>query len=222
MNNIERIKIEKERIGLSWGKINLNRIKAVMKFSERKILDIGCSQGNYVKYLRENGYDAYGIDLLFHSEWEGKYLKCFSVGNIVDLPYKENYFDTVLAFEVLEHIFDVDLALQEIHRVVRKNIIISAPNCKLEYIFKSSGLVYHHWLDRSHVQTSREDNLKDVLTCNDFLVKKIYFINPIRPEILFLDSLRIPCGTRTITNLLMKNPLRKYRYMSILVVADKK
>lgn len=221
MNDTERIKIEKDKVGRSWGNINSERLKAILKFSGKKILDIGCSKGDYVKYLCKNSYNAYGIDLLFHTEWKGECSKCFSIGDVCKLPYKRNDFDTVLAFEVLEHIADVDIALQEIHRIVKNNIIISIPNCKLEYIFKRSGLCYYHWTDRTHVQTFTEDSIKIVLTRNKFVIKEIRYINPIYPEILFFDSLRIPFGIRTIVNLLLKNPLRKYRHMTILVVADK-
>lgn len=55
----------------SWGNINPARLKAVLKFAGKTILDIGCSKGSYVKYLCEKGYDAYGIDVLITRDGKG-------------------------------------------------------------------------------------------------------------------------------------------------------
>jgi SAM-dependent methyltransferase len=41
--------------------------------------------------------------------------------SLTDLPYKNNSFDSVCAFDVIEHIDDDQKALSEIHRVLKKN-----------------------------------------------------------------------------------------------------
>lgn len=198
----------------SWGNINPARLKAVLKFAGKTILDIGCSKGSYVKYLCEKGYDAYGIDVLDHQGWEGKYQDRFKQGDITNLPFEDNSFETLLAFEVLEHISDINLAVKEMHRVSKKNIIISVPDCSLKSIFKDSGLVYNHWIDKSHTQYFTKDSIKDLLECNGFKVEYMTSFNPSYPEILFLDSLRINIGVRTLKKIFLLNPLRKYRYMT--------
>ena len=183
-------------------------------------MDIGCSKGLYVKYLCEKGYDAWGIDILIHSEWKGKYINKFKQGDIVNIPFENGSFDTLLAFEVLEHVTDINLGVKEMYRVAKKNIIISVPDCTLDENFKNSGLVYHHWLDKSHVQFFTKESIKYLLESNNFKVTDIYSINPIYPEILFLDSLRINIGKRTLKKLFLLNPFRKYHYMTILLVAS--
>jgi SAM-dependent methyltransferase len=51
-------------------------------------------------------------------------------GNALELPFRSGSLDAVLAFEVLEHLPDVALALDEMLRVVRRpgHIIIGLPN----------------------------------------------------------------------------------------------
>ena len=51
-------------------------------------------------------------------------------GNALQLPFRERSFDAVVAFEVIEHLPDVALALEEMLRVVRRPgyIIIGLPN----------------------------------------------------------------------------------------------
>lgn len=100
------------------------------------------------------------------------------------------------------------------HRVSKKNIIISVPDCSLKSIFKDSGLVYNHWIDKSHTQYFTKDSIKDLLECNGFKVEYMTSFNPSYPEILFLDSLRISIGVRTLKKIFLLNPLRKYRYMT--------
>lgn len=51
-------------------------------------------------------------------------------GNALQLPFLDRSFDAVLAFEVIEHLPDVAVALEEMLRVVRRpgHIIIGLPN----------------------------------------------------------------------------------------------
>jgi SAM-dependent methyltransferase len=50
------------------------------------------------------------------------------VASILYLPFRDGCFETVSAFEVIEHLDNDELALQELIRVSRKKIILSVPN----------------------------------------------------------------------------------------------
>jgi ubiquinone/menaquinone biosynthesis C-methylase UbiE len=56
-------------------------------------------------------------------------LKPDHIADIRDLPFVDASFDTVIAFEVLEHIpwDQVEKALAELHRVTKRYVIISIP-----------------------------------------------------------------------------------------------
>lgn len=71
------------------------------------ILDIGCSDGFLVDYLRKQGYDAYGIDLRVS---DNKYLSKANIEEIIP----ERTYNTIIMIDVLEHIFDYDKTLQNI------------------------------------------------------------------------------------------------------------
>ena len=45
------------------------------------------------------------------------------------LPFEDQYFDCVVCFEVLEHVFNLDELLSEIYRVLKPNgmILVSIP-----------------------------------------------------------------------------------------------
>ncbi len=48
-----------------------------------------------------------------------------------DLPFKSDYFDCIVAGEIIEHIFDTDAFIDKCKRVLKKNgvLIITTPNC---------------------------------------------------------------------------------------------
>ncbi len=218
---VKKLKKESKKIG-TWGHLFKARLDAIVKYADNQILDIGCSNGTYVRYLCQRGYDAYGCDLLPNKQWQGKFKKRFKVGNILALPYQDNSFDTVVAFEVLEHLSDVNSALREMFRISRKNVIISVPNCSQPPIFQQSGLAFHHWIDRTHKQFFTENSLKETLRRNKFRIVHFEYINPVIPEFLFLSGWHLPIMiTKFIGQLANKIPFRKKYYMTLLVIASK-
>ncbi len=89
-----------------------------------KVLDIGCGLGYFVHYLRLLGIEAHGVEISEYALREAipqvrSYIK---KGDIRKLPYKDDAFDLVTTFNVLEHVHpdDVRQALVECKRVSRK------------------------------------------------------------------------------------------------------
>lgn len=94
-----------------------------------KVLDLGCGGGNNAKFFSENGFDVYGIDASKvaietakdrFKEWGLK--ANFVQGNILNLPYKDNYFDIVLDRESLymNNYEDLKDALKEVYKKMKK------------------------------------------------------------------------------------------------------
>lgn len=90
-------------------------------------LDVGCGTGRLIKYLRLLGVEAYGaeisktaLEMVLPSV--RKYVK---EGNILALPYKDNEFDLVVTFDVLERVerSKSRLAVEESVRVSSKFIL---------------------------------------------------------------------------------------------------
>jgi SAM-dependent methyltransferase len=69
------------------------------KYLKSPILDLGCGRGDTVFLLRQNGFDADGIDIIELNN--GMY-----VGDITDeLSFKKQY-KTIMCMDVIEHIED--------------------------------------------------------------------------------------------------------------------
>jgi ubiquinone/menaquinone biosynthesis C-methylase UbiE len=91
------------------------------------VLEVGFGSGLTFLNLSEKYVAIYGIDLTADPQavsavFERRGIKTeLSAGNVVALPYPDNYFDSVLLISILEHLQPSDLktAFAEIHRVLK-------------------------------------------------------------------------------------------------------
>jgi ubiquinone/menaquinone biosynthesis C-methylase UbiE len=71
--------------------------------------------------------------------------------------------DTVLLFEVLEHVPDYEFVLQEARRVARKNVLVTVPNCgDAQRLFRAS-LIADHMLELDHVNFFTREAIEESL-----------------------------------------------------------
>jgi len=85
-----------------------------------KTLDIGCGQKPYKHLFEVTEYIGLEIDTLGNRS--NKKADYFYDGKI--FPFQENTFDTVLSNQVLEHVFNPDEFLSEVHRVLKSQGIL--------------------------------------------------------------------------------------------------
>ncbi|MBA4383697.1 MAG: hypothetical protein C0410_03085 [Anaerolinea sp.] len=95
-----------------------------------RVLDWGCGRGRFVLYLRELGFDAYGVDIdpepiangLSLFEIKGHHTKPLSVisaeGRTI---YEDRFFDFITTDNVLEHVSDLGKVMAEIDRLTSTN-----------------------------------------------------------------------------------------------------
>lgn len=118
-----------------------------------RVLDIGCGRGEILRHCMQMGIEAYGVDYaevaalmsrdVIRSQWETVHQEegrpqdnlaagvCRSDAKV--LPFPANYFDRVLMFDVVEHLFPWELneAMAEVKRVLKPQgrfIVHTAPN----------------------------------------------------------------------------------------------
>ena len=90
----------------------------------KSILDIGTGCGFMVKRLREEGYDAWGLEISDYAI-ENTCAKGYVIkGDVRDIPFKDNRFDLVFSQGLWTYIpeDEVDAAAKEVHRVGRKQL----------------------------------------------------------------------------------------------------
>jgi 2-polyprenyl-3-methyl-5-hydroxy-6-metoxy-1,4-benzoquinol methylase len=101
----------------------------------RRVLDAGCGTGYGSTILAESGADeVVGIDVA-ENVLEAARARApvgvhFEVGDVRTLPFEDASFDAVVSFEVIEHVAEHDVVLDEFARVLRPGgiLAVSSPN----------------------------------------------------------------------------------------------
>lgn len=96
------------------------------------ILDVGCSDGNVTAHLTSQQHNVIGVDISKHQlkKARKKGIKTVRCDVNKSLPFKSNVFDIVMFVDIIEHLFEPENALKEVHRILKNNgyIIIQVPN----------------------------------------------------------------------------------------------
>lgn len=106
-----------------------------------KVLDVGCDEAYLRHLLPECEYT--GIDINGNPDIK------VNLENIEKLPFDDNYFDSVICSDVLEHIDNLHFVFGELIRVAKKYIVISLPNNWVNArrpIQKGRGTIGHYGL----------------------------------------------------------------------------
>jgi ubiquinone/menaquinone biosynthesis C-methylase UbiE len=146
----------------------------------KRVLDLGCATGNYTLELLKRGYTCVGVDVnsAYIEIAQKRGIEAYVVSD--KLPFSDKSFDSVMMFEVAEHLSDPEVVLSEASRVARKNVIISVPNCEGYEELKQQGLIFEHFLDRDHKNMFTESSLRKMLS-GIFPVIDIHKGDPIYP-----------------------------------------
>lgn len=104
----------------SWNFDNLSKFLENKKVS--KALELGSGTGRLANSLFKIADEVYGIDVSQEvlKIAQEKYPKLkLSCGEVVNLPYQDNFFDLVIINGSLHHFFAVDKTFQEAYRVLK-------------------------------------------------------------------------------------------------------
>jgi 2-polyprenyl-3-methyl-5-hydroxy-6-metoxy-1,4-benzoquinol methylase len=158
-------------------------IKQLKKVKDRKrILDVGCAFGFFLKRAANLFKEIHGIDI---SEFairqaerkvsEGNFI-ISDIEEIKELPYPDDYFNVITAFDVLEHTSSIKESLGKIIPKIKKNgqIFISVPlkDTLIGYVFNLLDK------DVTHISVLKRKELFLIIEELGLrIVKKKYFLN---------------------------------------------
>ena len=104
----------------------------------QSIIDIGCGDG-YLLYLAHKQapkaklvgleYEQSGLKLAEEKLKEKDVPVTLKLGSVFDMPYPSNSFDVVLFADAIEHLDNYELAIKEIHRILKPggSLLLSTP-----------------------------------------------------------------------------------------------
>lgn len=130
------------RTGKEFGVLlRLNLLKRLKL--EKMILSVGCAMAVELQLLKKDASFAVGLDPERRFLLEGKARDnaddlIQSIGE--SIPLRDDTFDLVLLFEVLEHVIEPDVVLDEINRVLKHDgiVFLTVPN--RFYLLETHGI----------------------------------------------------------------------------------
>jgi SAM-dependent methyltransferase len=103
------------------------------KFSQPgKVLDIGCGSGEFLVKMRDLGWETNGVEVSSAAAKLGNErfgLDIFT-GSLLESSFPDNYFDYIRSNHSLEHIYNPNQTISEIHRILKPGgkVHIGVPN----------------------------------------------------------------------------------------------
>lgn len=110
------------------------QIRAVMSRVPKagRALDVGCATGTFLAALQQKGWKVQGVEINPQAAADAQNTTGgeIFVGDLLEATYASHSFDLVTFWDVLEHLPDPRLALQEAARITRSSgtLVLSLPN----------------------------------------------------------------------------------------------
>jgi len=183
-------------------------VKIIGSLPVGRLLDIGCSRGDWAALWQGRGWNCSGIDIdrkhLEIARQRGVDARYCDLNADV-LPFDDQNFDLIFAGEVIEHLVDTDNFLSELRRCVRVGgrVLITTPNLvsfenRLRILLGMYPIWVNYNLDGSgHVRAYTPRTLRKQLGTHGFRVT-LHRGNwvPFIPQ-RYIDDIKLPVLART-------------------------
>lgn len=179
---------------LKWGSKVSN--SNLLDGRDKTALDVGCAYGYAVDVLKSFGYDAYGFDVSKYSVKQARrnHAAGFAVCDIQKgLPFKNESFDLVTCFDVLEHLTDPLQAIKDVSDSCKNIMIWTTPNRAVEKPIKKVLRDF----DETHIAVRTPWEWKKYLREKfrfNFVKVEAFFDTNLRvaDKLLFFKSFKVP------------------------------
>lgn len=166
----------------------------------QRILEVGFGAGITFPNLNEMYQEIYGLDLNAPTEEVANVFKAMGIethlqnGNVLSMPYEDNFFDTVLLISILEHLKPHEQlqAFGEIRRVLKPNgqVIYGVPVERriMVFVYRLMGfnIREHHFSTERQVCSAAESVLHKVRVIQ--MQSTLSFLGPVYEVGHFIKS----------------------------------
>lgn len=136
----------------------------------QRVLEVGFGSGVSFINLHEGYEEIHGIDLTAHADavyevFRKRGIETFlQNGSVLDMPYSDNYFDTVLLISILEHlkVEEQSTAFKEIFRVLKPGgqvvygVPVERPAMRIFFFLLGYDIRRYHFSTEKNVQMGAE------------------------------------------------------------------
>jgi len=155
--------------------------------SGKRALDVGCGKGRFTRIFQERypGAEMWGLDI---SEEMLKHVPAgihTRAGSMTALPFEDGWFAAAYATESLEHAVEIDVAVQEICRVVKHGGRIAIIDKNAEHFGKLKTPEWERWFDRKQLERLLGRSCREVRS------QFISYWEDVEPDGMFLAWLAV-------------------------------
>jgi 2-polyprenyl-3-methyl-5-hydroxy-6-metoxy-1,4-benzoquinol methylase len=142
-----------------------------------RALDVGCAAGFFMAVLREQGFEAHGVEvspvIASHARARFGFESVF-VGPLADTGHGDGSFDLVTMWDVLEHVPEPAGLLQEARRLLRPDglLVIETQNVD-SLVARALGRRWHHYKHAEHLYHFNRRSLGRLLAASGFTVDRV-------------------------------------------------
>lgn len=158
-----------------------------------RLLDVGCGLGYFVKFASgEPGWEVYGSEISVPAAQFARKnlgLKNIFSGRAAEAGFKENFFDIITLWDVLEHISDPHPLLKYLSGLLKNDgiLFIHTPNvsiqlfkARLKKFLKGERPGAHYLEAKDHLNDYSSKSLSAILRMNGFKDVKFLHLPPIQ------------------------------------------
>jgi len=151
----------------------LQRIEAILP-QKGKLFDVGAATGYFLELAKENGWQASGIEISQYAASVGRKNGLNIVtGNFETCDIRENQFEAVVFWDVLEHFARPDLAVRQARKILKPGgiLVINTPDSR-SVLAKILRRRWHAIVPPNHLCIFSLKNLTQLLSKNNFEIIK--------------------------------------------------
>ncbi len=194
-----------------------------------RLLDMGCASGVFLK-IAEEFYDCYGVDtnpVHCQKAKDERSLRVFN-GTLKEAKFESNFFDIIVALNVLEHTYSPMSELKEMNRVLKRKgiLMLEIPNIQSIW-FKMFRKKWRQFLPDHYFYFS-PDTITKYLQKTSFDVlkigydKKIFDLGYMVSRFSLINRRLGKLFSKLIFQMKLNNKLIKFKFSdSLLVIAEK-
>lgn len=182
LQNLPKLETKRWKISLKkfWHRINGQYIDEIISKAEGKVLDVGCGNGYLLLPLKHKGCEVYGVEANPKSVnvCNKLGLKVFC-GTLEEFKFPDEFFNTVILSQVLEHLPSPRASLREIFRILKPGgkVFIYCPNAS-SYLRKLFGKYWHGWHIPFHFYAFTQQTIKKLAESAGFKIEDIFTVTP--------------------------------------------
>lgn len=156
-------------------RLNTNKKVTILGKEKGCVLEIGSGAGFLLNKCKERGWDTVGVEPNAKARENARASNNIELKeSINEVEHKENAFDRVMMWHVLEHVADLDGLFSTINKVLKKDgkLIIAVPNSNANEIKRYKS----HWAAYDvpgHLYHFQKSSIKSIANKYGFEIEKI-------------------------------------------------